>query len=175
MKRHKTIDNDELIDKLCDEVNKASDVRYLSLIPHLYIEYYLNELISLKFDKAELILDKIDLGSFYNKFLILRALGIFKQNDKLIKNIELITRIRNFYAHNLLISNRLPEENKSRIKQLVYLDDEGNESDYDVPWAEHVDEYMTQLQVCAVSTINVLQRMVWDLEGLNYRNHEHPP
>ena len=166
MKKHRTIDNDELMDRLSDEVNKAPDIRYLSIISHLYVEYYLNELIRLKFVEAKLIIDEKELGSFYNKFLILKALGIFKHKDKdkLIKNINLITRIRNFYAHNLLISDELPDAVKNRIKQLVYLDHEGNESAYDVPWEEHVDEYMAQLQVCATSTIVALQQMVWDLE-----------
>jgi len=35
MKKHKTIDNDGLIEKLCDEVDEASDERYFSLISHL--------------------------------------------------------------------------------------------------------------------------------------------
>ena len=164
MKKHRTIDEDELMCRLSDEVNKAPDIRYLSIISHLYVEYYLNELISLKFVEAKLIIDEKELGSFYNKFLILKALGIFEHKDKLIENINLITRIRNFYAHHLLISDELPEEVKSRITQLVYLDSEGNESDWDVPWDEIVDEYKTKLHVCAVSTIGVLQQIVWDLE-----------
>lgn len=52
MKKHKTIDINEPNERFCDELNGASDVRILSLILHLYIEYYLNELIKLKFDEV---------------------------------------------------------------------------------------------------------------------------
>ena len=159
-KKHKTIDNEVLGKRLCDEVNRVSDVKTLSLSLHLHIEYYLYELIKLKFYEPKFIIDDNELGSFYNKCRILRALGVFSQKDNVLRNIKLITRIRNFYAHSLIISDKLPDENKNRIKQLIYLGDDGNESDYDYPWDEHEDEYIAQLHVCGVSTIMVLQRMV---------------
>jgi len=165
MIKHKTIDNDELMESLCNDLNDAPDIRYLSISSHLYVEYYLNELIRLKFDEAKLIIDESELGSFNNKFLILQALGIFRDKATLISNINLLRSIRNFYAHNLLISNPLPEEVKSRIKQLKYMDEKGNETEYDVPWEEHIDPHKAQFHCCAFSAIRVLQELVWSLEG----------
>lgn len=170
MTKHKTIDNEELGNRLCEEMDRASDVRILSLIIHLYIEYYLNELIRLKFDEGKFILNRKELGSFYNKCLILRALGVFKQKDKLLRNIKLITNIRNYYAHHTLLSDEVPEENKIRIKQLVCFDHKGNEmeyveSDYEEP-GYILDVIKFKLQICGMETLNVLERMTGELEAM---------
>ncbi len=165
MKKHKSIDNEEMVKRICDEVNETSNIRYLSLSIHLYIEYYLNELIRLKFDDAKFIIDGNELGSFYNKCQILRALGVFKQKDLLMRNIKLLNNIRNFYAHNLPISNKLSEEVKSRIKQLIYFDVQANKTDH-LRWEDSVDEYLTQFKACGFMTISVLQCMVWELEAI---------
>jgi len=144
---------------MCDEFNDARDVRELALVAHLYIEYFVNELIVAKLKSPEIVIDDRDLGSFRSKILLLRAMGVFDAAPHVLKNVELVQGVRNHYAHNLLVIDEVPEPVVSRIKQLVYFDWDDLICDYDVPWEEHEDPLHAQLQVCALETTNGLIRL----------------
>lgn len=108
MKKHKTIENDRLMERLCDEFNESTDIRNLAIISLLYVEYYLNEIIITIFDEPNLIIDETEIGSFDNKLKILKAYGIFKSQELVLNNITLIQRIRNYYAHHILKTILIP-------------------------------------------------------------------
>jgi len=175
MKRHKTYEHNGLNERLCDEFNAAKTLRELSYIALLYIEYYINEILIRKLQHPEKIIDENELGSFKNKLLILEAVGILDDHPHLLSNINLIQRIRNYFAHNLLASERAPEPVISRIKQLVYFDRNNVIGEYDVPWSEHADPLESQLQVCSLSTTNVLIRIFYGLPVLSGKSHEAEP
>ena len=159
MKRHRTHEHNLLIDRMCDEFNDVHNVRELALVTHLYVEYFMNELIVAKLKSPALVIDDSELGSFKNKILLLRSMGFFEGIPHVLRNMELIQRVRNHYAHNLLLTDEVPEPVASRITQLVYFDGDGELCEYDVPWSEHADPLRTQLQVCAVETTNALVRL----------------
>ncbi len=164
MKRHTVIENDVLMENLCDEVNDAEDIKPLSLILQLYIEYFISELIRLKFNSPKIIIDNNELGSFSNRLNILCALDIFEKKESLLRNIKIINRIRNYYAHNLIIDNSRPSEIVNRIRELVNLDFNGEIIDFDCPLEELKDPVQDQLHICGVSTISALQSLAWNLE-----------
>jgi hypothetical protein len=155
MKRHKTHEHNLLGERMCDEFNDAQSVKELALIAHLYVEYYVNELVVAKFEKPALIIDDGELGSFGSKLTLLKAFGVFDEVPHVSANTELIQRIRNFYAHNLLLSDEVPEPVASRIRQLQYFE-QGKICDFDVPWSEHEDSLLSQLHVCGIATTNGL-------------------
>lgn len=158
MKRHQTHDDDFLGERMCDEFNEARNVKELALIAHLYIEYFVNELILAKLKKPEIVIDDGVLGTFKNKVLLLRAMGVFADTPHVLKNVELIQGVRNYYAHHLILTDDVPEPVISRIKQLVYFDRNEKLCDFDEPWSAHADPLQTQLQVCALETTNGLLR-----------------
>lgn len=164
MKKHKTHEHNFLSERMCDEFNDARNVRELALVTHLYIEYFVNELIVAKFKIPELVIDDRDLGSFKSKVNLLRAMGVFDGASHVLKNVELIQGVRNHYAHHLLVANEVPEPVVSRIKQLVYFDWDDQICDYETPWSEHEDPLHTQLQVCALATTNGL---IWLHEAID--------
>jgi hypothetical protein len=171
MKKHKTYDHNGLTERQCDEFNAAKTLRELSYIALLYIEYYINEILIRKLKHPEKIIEENELGSFKNKLMILEALGIFDDHPHLLSNITLIQRIRNYFAHNLLASERAPEPVINRIKQLVYFDRNNVVGDYDVPWSEFIDPVKSQLHVCSISTTSVLIRICYGLPDLSDKNH----
>jgi hypothetical protein len=175
MKKHEAYEHNGLMERLCDEFNVAKTLRELSYIALLYIEYYINEILIRKFQHPEKLIDENELGSFKNKLLVLEAVGIFDVHPHLLSNITLIQRIRNYYAHNLLASERAPEPVASRIKQLVYFDRNNVVGEYDVPWSEHADPLESQLHVCSLSTTNGLIRICYGLTDLSGKSHEAEP
>jgi hypothetical protein len=111
MKRHTKFESDELV-TISGDLDKIKDLRFLSIIGHQYVEYFINEIICFKFKNPELIIDHKELGGFNNKFTLLKAMGCFKGKDDLKKNIELINNIRNYYAHNMLHGDEVPQNIK---------------------------------------------------------------
>lgn len=140
---------------MCDEFNEACSVKELALITHLYAEYFVNELIVARFKEPSLIIDDGELGSFHSKVTLLRSLGVFSGVPHVLANLQLIQRIRNFYAHNLLLSDEVPEQVAGRIKQLQYFE-RGKICDFDVPWSEHENDLLSQLHICGMATSNGL-------------------
>ena len=150
---------------MCDEFNNSRTIRELALVTHLYIEYFVNELIVAKLKTPEFVIDDRDLGSFKSKLLLLKAMGVFDTAPHVLNNIEHIQGIRNHYAHNLLVAEDVPERVINRIKQLIYFDLNDQVCEYDVPWSQHVDPLQAQLQICALETANALVRLHEVVEG----------
>jgi len=161
MKRHRTYEHNLLIERMCDEFNEARNVKELALIAHLYLEYFVNELVIVIFKEPNLVIDDGELGSFKSKVTLLKALGLFGDAHHLLKNIELIQRIRNFYSHNLLITDKVPEQVADRIRELVYFEN-GSVCDWGAPWSDHADPLLAQLHACAIATTNGLVELQED-------------
>lgn len=125
MKKHDQINIEEIIKKLLLDINNMLNMKYLSIISHQYVEYFLNEIICVKFKHPEIIIDDIQMGTFYNKFRLLESIGVFDNNKDLKHNIKLINSIRNKFAHNMIkyIDEEIPNEVKSQIDDLKYLDE----------------------------------------------------
>ncbi|MFZ3167352.1 MAG: hypothetical protein WA130_07030 [Candidatus Methanoperedens sp.] len=136
MKKHKKIKSIKLMNQACDDFNEIEDLRFLSIIGHQYVDYFLNEIICNIFENPELIIDNNELGQFFNKFTLLKSLGYFKGRDDLEKNIKLMTSIRNFYAHNMLIGEEVPENIINKINEMKYLEDADN---YEVEFSSVTD------------------------------------
>ena len=87
-------------------LKEINDMRFLPIIMHQYIEYYIDIIITNQLEHPEFILKERHSFGFYEKCILLRALGIFdgSEGKKLLINIRIITRIRNYYAHEMDIS-----------------------------------------------------------------------
>ena len=120
MKKHSKKTDEELFKQLVREFRCLRGVRFLSIITHLYLDYFVNELVCREFARPEEIINGKVLGEFNNKVSLLKARGFFNNKQELEKNIALLTRIRNYYAHNLS-DEGVPEEIKHRILELNEL------------------------------------------------------
>lgn len=118
MKKHQKYSDDKVMRRLADELNSIKDIRLLSLVGNLYVEYYINEIITKKLKNPELIIDNINLGTFSGKFTILITLGTFTNKTNLKKSIEIINSIRNHFAHNMIFPDGIPEKVINYVKQL---------------------------------------------------------
>lgn len=120
MKKHARKTEAELFEQLVREFQGVRGVRFLSIVTHLYLDYFVNELICREFGHPEEIIDGKVLGEFNNKFALLKARGFFDDKLALEKNVALLTRIRNHYAHNLS-DEGVPEEVEHRVLELNEL------------------------------------------------------
>lgn len=167
MKKHKSIDDIALVKKLAKEIKQLNDIRFASIMFHAFIEYFVNELICLKFTNAKLIIDN---NSFSKKFLILKALEIFgklENKDKLDKNIEIITKIRNHYAHNLITVETVPESIKNFINQLTIFNYSSFKSVDTLSFKKTPKGYELRFYFCAISTIFYLHKIVMTIKDFN--------
>lgn len=155
MRKHKRVEHDKLMDRLCEEFNEIRNLRFLSIIAHLYVEYFLDEIICIKFKQPELIIDNEELGSFFNKFTLLRSIGIFDSKKDLERNIEMINRIRNFYAHNMLIEDVIPQEIVDRINEMKYIEGSNTYGES----MEGMDEE-NKFHIIGISTITSLSNLL---------------
>ncbi|MCG8401713.1 MAG: hypothetical protein MJA84_08960 [Firmicutes bacterium] len=167
MKKHKSYQPSRIGERMCDEFNEAKSFRETVFIAHLYIEYYINEILVKIFPHPEKIIDENELGTFKNKMQLLDALGIFEGKENLKNNVILIQRIRNYYAHNISISDEFPDQIVNRIKQMVYMNRDGSPDEYDVPWEDQIDAFDAQFSICALETTNHLVWLEDELETLN--------
>ncbi|MCX6818185.1 MAG: hypothetical protein NTU57_05005 [Candidatus Aenigmarchaeota archaeon] len=108
MKKHIRIEESYLRSKMLKEFKSIDNLRFLSLIVHQYVEYFLNELIVKNVKNPELIIDDRELGTFFKKFTILKAIGLFDRRPDVLRNIEVIMKVRNYYAHNMMTDNKIP-------------------------------------------------------------------
>ena len=97
------------------------DMRWLSIIMHQLVENHIDIIINLAF-KHPLITNSNHIFGFEEKTIIAEALGLFDGKDGKIlkKNVKLIQRIRNHYAHNLdqTSGKLIPQPQASRIKEM---------------------------------------------------------
>jgi len=132
---------------LVEELNKYNELRTLALVVHLFVEYYINEIIIKLFPKGEIIIENRALNSFSKKINILKAWDLFKSDSDLLKNINLVNEIRNKYAHNL-IASEVDKEAAKKINDIKIL-----EIRYaNVGFASQFDT-VNQFKAKAVSTI----------------------
>ncbi len=120
MRKHEKKSEAKLFEQLVKEFQAVRGVRFLSIITHLYLDYFVNELVCREFAHPEEIIDGKVLGEFNNKVSLLKARGFFDEKQALEKNIALLTRIRNYYAHNLS-DEGVPKEVEHRILELKEL------------------------------------------------------
>lgn len=120
--RHRHIESRIRLDALNKQLRKyGSDIRAISLILHLHIEYWVNEILSTRLDNAQIVLEDYNgLGTFGNKVKLLNALGIIHESSDLSHNIQHVQRIRNLYAHNLIIEE-INDEIKREIEGMKAL------------------------------------------------------
>jgi len=115
MGKHEKIEEEQLYKNLNNELRSARNIKEISLITHLYIEYYFRELIFVKFKLPENIIN----NSFNSKFNILVSTGILEQD--LIENIKVIQKIRNHYAHNIIIEKNIYRNIEEKIRKMHFI------------------------------------------------------
>ena len=157
MKKHERKTDQELFQQLVLEFHGLRGVRFLSIITHLYVNYFVNELVCREFKHPEKVIDDKDLGEFNNKLSLLKARGFFDGQKELEKNVELLTRICNYYAHNIT-SKGLPMEVSDRVKELKALPEFKNEKKgFFAPFL-YGNELEDLFRVHAIQTILVLAK-----------------
>lgn len=120
LKRHQKQDLINLMNEFSKEFSNIDDIRFYSIICHQYIDYFLNEILIEKLPDLAFIIDDTELGIFRTKLKILKSANIFDNHKDLIQNIEKITKIRNFYAHNMMKKGYVPKEIKKHIDGMRY-------------------------------------------------------
>lgn len=66
---------------------------------HLFVEYWLNQLIQAKCPNADTILDDKRNLTFYVKLQLVYGMGLIP--ERIFSNIKRLNKLRNSYAHNL--------------------------------------------------------------------------
>jgi hypothetical protein len=167
MKKHKPVENDPLMEQLCNDLNNSRNLRDIALFCGMYIDYFLNELVIITHpERPENIIDDENLGTYFSKTRILRAMGTLSK--ELTKNILLIGEIRNYFAHKILLDpKKTPEEILPKIKSLDYLEYTGSSikiTRWDTPWEDCGNPLEAQLHVCGAQIVSVLQTLSWKIK-----------
>ena len=125
--------------KILDTANE----RDLFIVGHMYIENTIDRILEKKFSIPSKSIDST-LFTLNLKMDILTESGLIKGNVK--KNVELLARIRNRYAHKLA-----PNEQRitNYIRELYYL---GSTPKLGGKYAKY--------RVCVIRTFSVLEKMV---------------
>lgn len=121
VKKHEPVWYEELLTKVDEDLTKIKEFRLKVIVIHIYIEYWINELIRALFKRPKIIIDNGDLGTFENKIRILESRGIFDNHKDLLKNIRMTQRIRNHYSHKLILKDEVDEQVKAQIDNMKPL------------------------------------------------------
>jgi len=125
--------------KILDTTNE----RDLFMVGHIYIENTIDRILEKRFNIPSKSIDSTRFTTDL-KMDVLSESGLIKGNVK--KNVELLARIRNRYAHKL-------EPNEQRItnyiRELHYLGS-----------APKLDGKYAKYRVCAIRTFSVLEKML---------------
>ena len=125
------------------KILETANERDLFIVGHMYIENTIDRILEKKFSIPSKSIDST-LFTLNLKMDILIESGLIKGNVK--KNVELLARIRNRYAHKL-------EPNEQRItnyiRELHYL---GSTPKLDGKYAKY--------RVCVIRTFSVLEKML---------------
>ena len=125
------------------KILETTNERDLFIVGHMYIENTIDRILEKKFNIPSKSIDNT-LFTLNLKMDILTESGLIKDNMK--KNVELLARIRNRYAHKL-------EPNEQRItnyiRELQYL---GSVPKLDGKYAKY--------RVCTIRTFSVLEKML---------------
>ncbi len=151
IKKHKTQWPHDLYARLDKEIKEAKDFRSKVIILHLYIEYWINEIIRISHRNAELIIDDEELGKFGNKIKILKIRG-FIDYENLLVNLKQIQEIRNHYSHVLLMKDELDQKIKDKIENMktLYI-----RKELDISKKSFEEKFL----ICAFDTFNFLEKL----------------
>ena len=125
------------------KILETTNERDLFIVGHMYIENTIDRILEKKFNIPSKSIDST-LFTLNLKMDILIESGLVKGNVK--KNVELLSRIRNRYAHKL-------EPNEQRItnyvRELQYLGS-----------APKLDGKYAKYRICVIRTFSVLEKML---------------
>ena len=125
------------------KILETTNERDLFIVGHMYIENTIDRILEKKFNIPSKSIDST-LFTLNLKMDILTESGLIKGNVK--KNVELLARIRNRYAHKL-------EPNEQRITNYV------RELQY-LGVAPKLDGKYAKYRVCTIRTFSVLEKML---------------
>jgi len=125
------------------KILETANERDLFIVGHMYIENTINQILEKKFGVPSKSIDST-LFTLNLKMDILIESGLIKGNVK--KNVELLARIRNRYAHKL-------EPNEQRISNYI------RELQYLGPAPKPNNKYV-KYRICVIRTFSVLVKML---------------
>ena len=125
------------------KILETANERDLFIVGHMYIENTIDRILEKKFNIPSKSIDNT-LFTLNLKMDILTESGLIKGNVK--KNVELLSRIRNRYAHKL-------EPNEQRIGNYV------RELQYLGPTSKPNDRY-TKYRICVIRTFSILVKIL---------------
>ena len=125
------------------KILETANERDLFIVGHMYIENTIDRILEKKFNIPSKSIDST-LFTLNLKMDILTESGLIKGNVK--KNVELLARIRNRYAHKL-------EPNEQRIGNYI------RELQYLGPTSKPNDRY-TKYRICVIRTFSILVKML---------------
>ena len=125
------------------KILETANERDLFIVGHMYIENTINQILEKKFNVPSKSIDST-LFTLNLKMDVLIESGLIKGNVK--KNVELLARIRNRYAHKL-------EPNEQRISNYI------RELQYLGP-APKLNNKYAKYRVCVIRTFSVLVKML---------------
>ncbi|SVB50647.1 uncharacterized protein METZ01_LOCUS203501 [marine metagenome] len=135
-----------LSDAALKKILETTNERDLFIVGHMYIENVIDRILEKKFNIPSKSIDST-LFTLNLKMDILTESGLIKGNVK--KNVELLARIRNRYAHKL-------EPNEQRIgnyiRELHYLGP--------APKLTGMDRKFEKYRFCVIKTFSVLEKML---------------
>ncbi len=106
-------------DTFTKELVSIRDFRLQVLFVHLNIEFWVNTIVEAKFSRPKAIMRNKDFKTFSNKLELLYSLDMI--GDNIYRQIKAVNRIRNYYAHNIVLSREFPNEVKKCISDLSAL------------------------------------------------------
>ena len=131
-----------------EKILETTNERDLFLVGHMYIENTIDRILEKKFNIPSKSIDST-LFTSNLKMDILTESGLVKGNLK--KNVELMSRIRNRYAHKL-------EPNEQRIgnyvRELNYL----GAGSRDMP--SNSNKKFQKYRICVIRTFSALEKML---------------
>ena len=130
-------------DTTLKKILETANERDLFIVGHMYIENTIDRILEKKFSIPSKSIDST-LFTLNLKMDILTESGLIKGNVK--KNVELLARIRNRYAHKLK-----PNEQRitNYIRELQYL---GSVPKLDGKYAKY--------RICTIRTFSVLEKIL---------------
>mgnify|MGYP000347187245 FL=1 len=132
-----------LSDAALAKILETANERDLFIVGHMYIENTIDRILEKKFNIPSKSIDST-LFTLNLKMDILTESGLIKGNVK--KNVELLARIRNRYAHKL-------EPNEQRIANYIH------ELQYLGPTSKPNNRY-TKYRICVIRTFSALIKML---------------
>ena len=124
------------------KILETANERDLFIVGHMYIENTIDRILEKKFNSPSKSIDST-LFTLNLKMDVLTESGLIKGNVK--KNVELVARIRNRYAHKL-------EPNEQRIANYI------RELQYLGPVSKPNDRY-TKYRICVIRTFSALVKL----------------